>query len=70
MEEILAHIGDILTGTEDEEENPILLDEVLCSVTKAGLKPSLKKVKVMQREVEYLGFKLKGSLVGVEETSN
>ncbi len=55
---VIVYIDDILLSTATEEEHLKLLEQTLDRLTKAGLKPSLKKMEIGKREVDFLGFKL------------
>lgn len=53
--------SDILIVTSgSEQEHLKLLDEGLNQIITAGLKPSLKKMEVLKKEVDYLGFAFTG----------
>ncbi|MGL5902444.1 MAG: reverse transcriptase domain-containing protein, partial [Cetobacterium sp.] len=49
---VTVYIDDILIATETEAEHLNLLEETLDRITKAGLKPSLKKMEIGKQEVD------------------
>ncbi len=55
---VIVYVDDILLSTATEEEHLKLLEQTLDRLKKAGLKPSLKKMEIGNREVDFLGFKL------------
>ncbi len=55
---VIVYIDDILINTATKEEHLKLLEQTLDRITEAGLKPSLKKMEIGKREIDFLGFKL------------
>eukprot|EP00961_Rhodomonas_salina_P249488 3372228-Rhodomonas_salina.1 len=51
-----------------EEEHVLHLQQVLSTLSKHGLKASLKKSEFFRQEIEYLGHILDGSSVRMEQS--